>query len=337
MKAVGYTHTGPIEREDALIDFTLPKPTASGHDLLVEIKAISVNPVDYKIRTWMARDAGHPRVLGWDAAGTVVEVGPLAEGFAVGDRIYYAGDLNRQGTNAQFHLVDARIAAKAPASLSDAQAAALPLTTITAWEVLFDRLDVTRRVPGAAGAGVIIGAAGGVGSMAIQLLRACTDVTVIATASRPETRAWCLELGAHHVIDHGRPLTPQVEALGIGAPGFVFSTADSAGYRDQAIELLAPQGRFSFIDDPERFDVMPFKGKSISVHMESMFTRPTMKTADLGAQGDLLRRVAELIDQGKIRSTLTQTLGRIDAQTLKQAHALLETGKAHGKIVLEGF
>lgn len=337
MKAVGYTHTGPIDQKDGLINFFLPKPIARGHDLLVEIKAISVNPVDYKIRTWVAPEAGQPRVLGWDAAGKVVAVGPLVEGFGVGDRVYYAGDLNRQGTNAQFHLVDARIAAKTPASLSDAQAAALPLTTITAWEVLFDRLDVLRPVPGAAGVVVIIGAAGGVGSMAIQLLRACSDLTVIATASRPETQAWCLELGAHHVIDHSRPLTPQVKELGIGAPGIVFSTADSAVYRDQAIELLAPQGRFSFIDDPEQFDVMPFKNKSISVHMESMFTRPMFKTADFGVQGDLLRRVAELVDRKKIRSTLTQTLGRIDARTLKEAHALLETGKAHGKIVLEGF
>lgn len=337
MKAVGYRKKGPINREDSLVDITLPKPEPAEHDLLVEIKAIGVNPVDYKIRSWMSAPEGQYRVLGWDAAGIVVGKGPEAEGFEIGDRVYYAGALDRQGTNAEYHAVDARIAAKTPATLSDPEAAALPLTTITAWEMLFDRLDVTRRVPGGANAVVIIGAAGGVGSMAIQLLRALADLTVIATASRPETRDWCSALGAHHVIDHRKPLVGQIEALGIGAPGIVFSTADSLGYRDQVIELLAPQGRFGFIDDPETFDVIPFKGKSLSVHLESMFTRPVMKTVDLAAQGTLLRRVAELIDAGKIRTTLTETLGSIGATTLKEAHRRLETGKVHGKIVLEGF
>lgn len=286
MKAVGYTHTGPIDHEDSLIDFELPKPTVEGHDLLVEIKAISVNPVDYKIRSWMSperRTASHTRILGWDAVGTVVKMGPEATGFTTGDRVYYAGDLNRPGTNAEYNLVDARIAAKAPASLSNAQAATLPLTTITAWEMLFDSLEVTRPVTGSANAVVIIGAAGGVGSMAIQLLRARTNLIVIATASRPETRAWCLNLGAHHVIDHTKPLATQIEALGIGAPGFVFSTADSVGYREEIIKLMSPQGRFGYIDDPDSFDVNPFKWKSISVHLESMFTRPTMKTIDIAA------------------------------------------------------
>lgn len=337
MKAVGYTKKGPIDREDSLIDFTLEKPTPGEHDLLVAIRAISVNPADAKIRSWMDADEGQTRVLGWDAAGIVEAKGGAVTGFEIGDRVYYAGDLMRQGANAEYNLVDYRLAAKAPATISDAQAAALPLTTITAWEVLFDRLDVSRPVPGAANAIVIIGAAGGVGSMAIQLLRARTDLTVIATASRPETRSWCEELGAHHVIDHSNPLSDQVDALGIGAPAFVFSTADSVGHRAEAIKLLAPQGRFSYVDDPETFDVNPFKGKSISVHMESMFTRPIMKTVDMAAHGELLKATAELIDAGKIRSTLTQTMGRIDAATLKKAYALLETGKAHGKIVLEGF
>lgn len=337
MKAVGYREKGPIDRDDSLVDIDLPKPTATGHDLLVEIKAIGVNPVDYKIRTWMSAPEGQYRVLGWDACGIVVEKGPLAEGFEIGERVYYAGELERQGTNAEYNLVDARIAAKAPASVSDAEAAALPLTTITAWEMLFDRLEVTRPIPGATPAVVIIGAAGGVGSIAIQLLRARTDLTVIATASRPETKEWCLTLGAHHVIDHTKPLAGQVEALGIGAPGFVFSTAGSVGYRDEVIKLLAPQGRFGYIDDPESFDVNPFKWKSISVHLESMFTRSAMKTVDIAAQGELLRQTAELIDAGKIRTTLTETLGKVSAETLKRAHRLLETGKARGKIVLDGF
>lgn len=337
MKAIGYKKKGPIDRDDSLVDITLPKPAVTGYDLLVEIKAISVNPVDYKIRSWMSAPEGEYRVLGWDAAGIVVEKGPLAEGFEIGDRIYYAGALDRQGTNAEYNLVDARIAAKAPTSLSNAEAAALPLTTITAWEMLFDRLEVDRPVVGAAPAVVVIGAAGGVGSMAIQLLRARTDLTVIATASRPETRDWCLALGAHHVIDHSKPLAEQVEALGIGAPGFVFSTANSNGNRDEIIKILAPQGRFGFVDDPDSFDVLAFKGKSLSVHLESMFTRPVMKTVDIAVQGDLLREVAELIDTGKVRTTLTETMGRISAENLKRAHRLLEVGKTRGKIVLEGF
>jgi NADPH:quinone reductase len=337
MKAVGYKEKGSIDRDDSLIDIDLPKPSATGQDLLVEIKAISVNPVDYKIRSWMSAPEGEYRVLGWDACGIVVEKGPLAQGFEIGDRVYYAGAVDRPGTNAEYNLVDARIAGQAPASASDAEAAALPLTTITAWEMLFDRLDVTRPVPGAANAVLIIGAAGGVGSIAMQLLRARTDLTVIASASRPETKQWCLDLGAHYVIDHTKPLAGEIEALGIGAPGFVFSTANSTGYRDEIIKLLSPQGGFGFIDNPETFDVIPFMGKSISVHLESMFTRPVMKTADIAAQGEILRKVAGLIDAGKIRTTLTETLGKISAGTLKEAHRRLEGGKVSGKIVLEGF
>lgn len=337
MNAIGYIEKGPIEREDSLVDITLPKPEPAGYDLLVEIKAIGVNPVDYKIRTWMSAPVGEYRVLGWDAVGIVLDKGPQAEGFEIGDRVYYAGALDRQGTNAEFQLVDARIVAKAPETLSDPEAAALPLTTITAWEMLFDRIDVTRPVRGGADAIVIIGGAGGVGSIAIQLLRARTDLTVIATASRPETREWCLSLGAHHVLDHGKPLADQVEALRIGAPSFVFSTANSLGYRDDIIALLAPQGRFGYIDDPDSFDVNPFKGKSISVHLESMFTRPLMKTVDIAVQGELLREVAILVDAGKVRTTLTETLGTISAANLKEAHRRLESGKVRGKIALEGF
>jgi NADPH2:quinone reductase len=337
MKAVGYREKGPIDREDALLDVTLPKPVPTDHDLLVEISAIGVNPVDCKIRSNGSPADGQVKILGWDAAGTVVEVGSQVHGFEIGDRVYYAGDVSRTGANAEYHLVDARIAAKAPASLSDAEAAALPLTTLTAWEMLFDRLDVTRPVPGAAPAVVIIGAAGGVGSMAIQLLRARTDLTVIATASRPETREWCSSLGAHHVVDHSQPLAPQIEALGIGAPGFVFSTAGSLQYRDDIVKLLAPQGRFGFIDDAETFDVNPFKWKSISVHLEAVFTRSLMKTADMSVQGDILRQVADLIEAGKIRTTLAENMGRINAANLKRAHKLQETGKARGKVVLEGF
>lgn len=337
MKAVGYKQSGPIDRDDALIDITLPTPVPTDHDLLVDIAATGVNPIDYEIRRNAAPSDGEARVLGWDAVGTVVETGALVQGFEIGDRVYYCGAIRRQGSNAEYNLVDARIAAKAPASLSNAEAAALPLASLTAWEMLFERLDVTRPVPGAAPAVVIIGGAGGVGSMAIQLLRARTDLTVIATASRPETKQWCTSLGAHHVVDHSQPLAPQIEALGIGAPGFVFATAGSIEYRDDIVQLMSPQGRYGYIDNPTVFDANPFKWKCISIHLEAVFMRSLMQTADMSVQGDILRQVAELIEAGKIRTTLTETLSPINAANLKRAHQMLESGRTRGKIVLEGF
>lgn len=337
MKAVGYNTPGALEREDALIDLEIDRPIPSGHDLLVRVHAVSVNPVDYKIRTNRPPAGSDPTILGWDAVGEVVEVGEAATGFKPGDEVWYAGAINRPGTNAEFHLVDERIVGPKPQSASNAEAAALPLTALTAWEMLFDRLKVTDPVPGAAPAVLIIGGAGGVGSIAIQLLRARTDLTVIATASRPETSEWVTELGAHHVIDHRQPLAPQVEALGIGAPGFVFSTNYSETYVGPIAELIAPQGRFGLIDDPPELDIMPLKGKSISLHWELMFTRSLFQTEDIAEQGEILKEVAALLDAGKIRSTVTETLGTISAANLRQAHSLLETGRARGKVVLEGF
>lgn len=337
MKAVGYTASFPIEHSDALIDVTLDKPKATGHDLLVKIAAVSVNPVDTKIRMRRAPEAGGIDVLGWDAVGEVVEAGEATSRFKPGDKVWYAGAVNRSGSNAEFHLVDERIVGRAPTTVGAAEAASLPLTTLTAYEMLFDRLKIQDPVPGAANAIVIIGGAGGVGSIAIQLLRALTDMTVIATASRPETQNWVTQMGAHHVIDHSKPLAAQIEALGIGAPGFVFSTNFSASYGAQAAELLAPQGRFGLIDDPASFDIMPFKAKAISIHWEMMFTRAVFTTADITRQGEILNEVADLLDAGKIKSTATETLGPINAKNLKQAHAILESGKAKGKLVLEGF
>ncbi|MCV2891055.1 zinc-binding alcohol dehydrogenase family protein [Ruegeria aquimaris] len=337
MKAVGYTAAGPIDRACALIDFETDTPTVTGHDLLVRVLAVSVNPVDYKIRQNVAPAGQTPGILGWDAVAEVVATGTHASRFKTGDRVWYAGAIDRPGTNAEYHLVDDRIAGHAPASVSDAAAAALPLTTLTAHEMLFDRLRVTDPVPGAAPAVLIIGGAGGVGSIAIQLLRALTDLTVIATASRAETRDWVAGLGAHHVIDHSRPLPEQITALGIGAPGFVFSTNATGSYLSQAAELIAPQGRFGLIDDPETFDIAPFKRKSVSIHWEFMFTRALFGTADIARQGEILDQVAALVDSDRIRSTVTETLGRINAANLTKAHSLLESGKARGKIVLKGF
>lgn len=337
MKAIGYQQPGSIDRPDALIDIDLPRPSPSGHDLLVEIAAVSVNPVDTKVRSGGRPAEGEWKVLGWDAVGRVAEVGPQASGFAVGDEVFYAGSIARAGANSQFHLVDARIVGHKPKTISDAEAAALPLTAITAWEMLFDRLDVRRPVPGAANAIVIIGGAGGVGSIAIQLLRALTDLTVIATASRVETREWVLSLGAHHVVDHSKDLAEEIAALGLGAPAFVFSS-NNTDHHLKAIEtLIAPQGRFGLIDDPAHLSALGFKRKSVSLHWELMFTRSIFETADIAEQGKLLNEVAGLIDAGKIRTTVTEVLSPINAANLKKAHALLETNRAKGKIVLEGF
>lgn len=251
MRAIGYQQPGTIDRTEALVDIELPDPNATGRDLLVEVKAVSVNPVDTKVRASSGSIHGDWRVLGWDAAGVVRAVGPEVRGFEPGDEVFYAGSIARDGTNAELHLVDERIVGKKPASLDWAEAAALPLTAITAWEALFERLSVRTPVAGAAHALLIVGGAGGVGSMAIQLARQVPELIVIATASRPETQAWVGELGAHHVIDHRQPLARQVANLGIGAPAFVFSTTHTDEHIEQIAELIAPQGRFALIDDPK--------------------------------------------------------------------------------------
>lgn len=337
MKAVGYKEPGAIDREDALVDITLPEPKAEGRDLLVEVKAVSVNPVDTKVRRRASADGDGYKVLGWDAAGIVKAVGSDVTGFKPGDEVWYAGSIARAGTNSELHLVDERIVSKKPASLGFEEAAAMPLTGITAWEMLFERLDVRKPVPGAAHAILVIGGAGGVGSMTIQILRALTDLTVIATASRPETIEWTKQLGAHHVVNHREPLAKQVAELGIGAPAYVFSTTETGGHLADIAELIAPQGRFGLIDDPEKLDISLFKRKSVSVHWELMFTRAVFETADMGEQGKLLAEIARLVDEKKIRTTLTDTLGTINAANLKKAHAFIESGAAKGKLVLSGF
>lgn len=337
MRAVGYRHPQPVTADDALIDLELPEPVAAGRDLLVEVEAISVNPVDTKVRRNALPEAGSARILGWDAAGIVKVAGPEAKGFRPGDEVFYAGALDRSGSNAELQLVDSRIVGRKPKSLGFAEAAALPLTAVTAWEMLFHRLKVSEPVAGAANAILVIGGAGGVGSITIQLARQLTGLTVIATASRPETFAWIKELGAHHVVDHSKPLTEQVAALGIGAPAFVFSTTHTDTHMPAIVELIAPQGRFGLIDDPKVPDAVPLKRKSVSLHWELMFTRTLFQTADMQAQGDLLNEVAQLVDAGKLRTTLSENFGTINAANLKRAHALIESNRAKGKIVLEGF
>jgi len=337
MRAVAYKVPQPISAETSLIDVDLPVPEAKGRDLLVEIRAVSVNPVDVKVRAGVAPTSEELKVLGWDAAGVVKAIGPEVTLFKVGDEVFYSGVISRAGTNAEFHLVDERIVGHKPKSLGFASAAALPLTSITAYEALFDRLRVHDPVPGAARAVLIIGGAGGVGSIAIQIARALTDLTVIATASRPETSAWVKELGAHHVIDHAQPIAAQVAALGLGEPGFVFSTTNTEQHIKEIVDVIAPQGRFALIDDPKMLDIMPFKRKAASIHWELMFTRPLFGTPDMIEQHKLLQKVAELVDAGKIRTTLSETLGPINATNLKKAHAMIESGRTKGKLVLEGF
>ena len=338
MRAVTYTEGARIDAPDALLDTTFPDPVPVGRDLLVRVQAVSVNPIDTKVRQGAYKQGCEPKVLGWDAAGTVVSVGPEAHLFKPGDAVFYAGALDRPGSNAAFQCVDERLVGAKPANLDFAAAAALPLTALTAWEMLFDRLDVATPVPGAAPAILIVGGAGGVGPIAIQLARQLTDLIVIATASRPETAQWSRDLGAHHVIDHAKPLATEVAALGLpGAPGFVFATTQTGAHLPQIIELLAPQGRLGPIDDPETLDVMPLKPKSLSLHWELMFTRPLFGTADMEAQHELLAEVSRLVDEGTLRTTLAEIMGPIRAENLKKAHARIESGRSRGKVVLAGF
>jgi zinc-binding alcohol dehydrogenase family protein len=337
MKAVGYQKSLPIEDAQALFDFEAEKPEPRGRDIRVAVQAISANPVDYKVRKRAAPPPGETKILGYDAAGIVDAVGPDVTLFKPGDEVFYAGSIQRQGTNSEFHLVDERIVGKKPKSLSFAQGAALPLTSITAWELLFDRLGA---VPGKSvdpRTLLITGGAGGVGSILIQLARRLTGLTVVATATRPESQKWCLDLGAHAVIDHGKPIKEQIDALRLPPVALVASLTSTDQHYKAIADVMAPQGRFGLIDDPAEFNVAVFKGKAISIHWESMFTRSSFQTPDMIAQHHLLNDVASLIDEGVLRTTMDQSFGTINAANLKRAHALLESGKSRGKIVLEGW
>lgn len=335
MRAIVYKEPRPIDHPEALIDMELPDPTPGDSDLLVRVEAISVNPVDYKIRQNVSSET--PKVLGWDAVGTVVGLGSAVKGFAEGDRVWYAGDLQRPGTNSTLHCVDARLVSRAPTSIGIADAAALPLTAITAWELLFERFGLTPSKKPSDTVLLVSGAAGGVGSIALQLAARLTSATVIATAGREKSRTWVRDLGAHHIIDYTQPLRPQIAALGFDAVTHVLSLTHTDRYLDTFVDLLAPFGHLALIDDPPSLDIMPFKRKSLSVHWEFMFTRSMFETADMHAQGRLLDEVARLVDAGVLRSTATEHLGSINAANVRKAHALLESGGARGKIVLEGF
>jgi NADPH2:quinone reductase len=336
MRAVGYKRSLPIDQAEALIDLEIDKPAPQGRDLLVQVKAISVNPVDYKVRKRADPPAGETKILGYDATGVVAAVGPGVTLFKAGDEVWYAGSIIRPGTNSEFHLVDERIVGRKPRSLDFAAAAALPLTSITAWEMLFDRFAIAQG-GGEGKALLIIGGAGGVGSITIQLARALTKLTVIATASRPQTQAWCKELGAHHVIDHAKPMGEQLKGIGHRFVDYIFGVTESGLHFDTICDVIAPQGKFGLIDDPKSLDVAKLKGKSASLHWEAMFTRSTFQTADMDAQHRLLNEVAAMVDKGTIRTTVAENFGRINAANLRRAHAQVESGTTRGKIVLEGF
>jgi zinc-binding alcohol dehydrogenase family protein len=337
MKAIAYRKSLPILDADALLDIELPAPQALGRDLLVEVKAISVNPVDVKIRANVPPADGAAKVIGWDAAGIVKAVGPDVTLFQPGDEVWYAGDLTRPGTNSELHLVDERIVGHKPRTLDFAQAAALPLTAITAWELLFDRLQVSRDKGVTGKSLLVIGAAGGVGSILVQLARQLTNLTVIGTASRADTAAWVTELGAHHVIDHSKPLNEEIARLGLPPATYVAGLNQTDHHWPAIAELVAPQGKVALIDDPAAIDVRVLKRKSVSLHWEFMFTRSMFATDDIAQQHQLLEDVAQLVDTGVIKTTLAERFGTINAANLKRAHALLESNRAKGKIVLEGF
>lgn len=343
MKAIGYLKSLPIDQDESLVDIEIPMPQVSGRDLLVKVQAISVNPVDTKVRMRAESEDGNHKILGWDAVGEVIAVGSDVELFSVGDRVWYAGDITRSGTNAEYQLVDERIVGLKPKSLSNEEAAAMPLTAITAYELLFARLDFTPSKPYAEEGQpkpsiLIIGAAGGVGSILTQLAKQLTDATVIGTASRPESQQWVKDLGADHVINHHQPLQDQLQEVGIENVSHVISLTHTDQHFDQLVEVLVPQGKLALIDDPAKpLDIMKLKMKSLSLHWELMFTRSMFNTWDKQKQYDLLTHVSELIDNGVLKSTLGENYGIINAENLKRAHAHIESNTAVGKIVLEGF
>lgn len=336
MKAVALTHYLPVENPNAFLDVELPKPVASGHDLLVSIKAVSVNPVDTKVRAPKDKVEEAPRVLGWDASGVVEAVGPDVTLFKPGDEVYYAGDITRSGSDAQFQLVDERIVGLKPTRLDFAEAAALPLTTITAYEAFFDRLGIDRDGADKGQSILIIGAGGGVGSIGIQLAKAA-GLVVIATASRPETTSWVKELGADHVVDHREPMVEQVRTLGFQHVDHIAIFNDMRHW-ETAVELIRPQGAIVTIDSTDL--PMPMGGmktKAASLHWEYMFARAMFETPDMIEQHRLLNYVAQEIDAGRIRTTLSEILTPINAENIRAAHALIETGRTKGKIVVESF
>lgn len=335
MKAIVYSQNLPATDPLSLYDTELPTPTPGENDLLVAVKAVSVNPVDTKIRR-NADTQGQQRVLGWDAAGVVVAVGSAVTTFKAGDEVWYAGAIDKPGSNSEFQLVDQRIVSHKPKSLSFTEAAALPLTAITAWELLFDRFELNKYNTKGKSL-LVIGAAGGVGSVLLQLAQEKTQLKVIGTASRPETSEWIKTLGADLVLDHKKPMAAQLNALGLPEVDYVISLTHTDRHFNDILELIKPQGKLALIDDPELIDIRPMKRKSLSLHWELMFTRSLYQTEDMIAQQQLLQQVADMVDAGKLKTTLNSDFGTINAENLRKAHQLIESQQAIGKMVLSGF
>jgi zinc-binding alcohol dehydrogenase family protein len=337
MKAVALTRYLPVTDPESLVDVELPKPEPQGRDLLVRIEAVSVNPVDTKVRAPKPKVESPPRVLGWDAAGVIESVGPEVTAFKPGDEVYYAGDITRPGTNSQYHLVDERIVGRKPDKLSFAEAAALPLTTITAWESLFDRLGANRSAGNEGRSLLILGGAGGVGSMAIQLAKRA-GLVVIATASRPESQDWVKGLGADHVVNHRQPLPEQMTAIGHKEVNYIANFSNTDAYWAVMAELIKPQGHIvSIVENDRPVEIGLLKSKSASFGWVSMFTRSMFQTPDMAEQGALLNEVAGLLDAGTLRTTLTETLTPINAANMRAAHAKSESGRTIGKVAISGW
>jgi NADPH2:quinone reductase len=338
MKAVALKAYLPISSPESLLDVTLETPVPQGRDLLVAVDAISVNPVDTKVRKPKDKVEDDFKVLGWDAVGRVVATGPDVSLFKVGDAVYYAGSIARPGSNSEFQLVDERIVGRKPASLSNAQAAALPLTAITAWEGLFDRLQIPQDKNVHSKTLLIIGGAGGVGSIAIQLAKALTNVTIVATASREESAQWCKSLGADFIIDHHQSFSAQLKANGLQSPDYIFCLNNTDQHWANMAEVIKPQGHIcSIVELSGSVDLNLIKNKSVGFTWELMFTRSLFETEDMIEQHHLLNRVAALIDEGKLVTTVTEVLSPINAENLRKAHARIEGGKTIGKIVLENW
>ena len=334
MRAIAYANAGPISAADALIEIDVAVPEPGPRDLLVEIRGVSVNPVDVKLRT-RVQPGGTPRVLGFDAAGIVTAVGPDVSRFRPGDEVFYAGDITRPGSNAEYQLVDERIVGRKPSSIDFTEAAGLPLTAITAWEILFDNFGL-RGTEGEGDALLVVGGAGGVGSILIQLAKQLTRLDVIATASRPETRAWVEKMGADRVVNHRNPLNEELRALG-RVPRYVASLTNTREHFDAIVELIAPRGHIALIDDPGSLDIVALKPKALSVSWEYMFARSMFQTADMEVQHQLLNRVGDLIDEGTLVSTVRRRGGSLSVENLRRAHEFQESGAAIGKTVLDGF
>ena len=333
MKAIQFQPGLGLDNPNVALEVDLPTPTPTGHDILVKIEAVGLNPVDTKVRP--KTDAA-PKTLGFDAAGVVEAVGDAVTLFKVGDPVYYAGDITRPGSNADFQLVDERIAALRPKSLDAAASAALPLTSLTAWESLFDRLPIDPDADNSGQSLLIIGGAGGVGSIGIQLAK-LAGLTVIATSSRPESTAWCLELGADHVVNHREPIGPQLEKLGFPQVDYIANFNNTETYWETMGQVIAPQGHIVLIvEQVGTLDIGgPYKLKSVSIAWELMFTRSLFKTKDIARQHKILTRVAGLIDAGELKCTANETLAPLNAANLVKAHALIESGRTIGKLVIK--